>query len=151
MYTDAYNHSYIWCAKTESTAYFVNNGTLFYFTDFIGDRDSILFRFHLAAQRILLSSEDGLKVNDRLSVDTVFGGPKKAALDAVGGLGDQGPEHEVSTAIIIGQGVHAAAGCRVLRGAKPDQVRHLDLVDPPVLVALVDELGVESPWCLGVV
>jgi len=83
VYTDAYNHSYIWCAKTESTAYFVNNGTLFYFTDFIGDRDSILFRFHLAAQRILLSSEDGLKVNDRLSVDTVFGGPKKAALDAV--------------------------------------------------------------------
>lgn len=83
VYTDAYNNSYIWCASTASTAYFVNNGTLFYFTDFIGDRNSILFHFHLAAQRILLCTTQGLRVTDRLSVDTVYSGPRKALLDAV--------------------------------------------------------------------
>jgi hypothetical protein len=83
VYTDAYNVSYIWCAKTASTAYFVNNGTLFYFTDFLGSRKSILFKFYLAAQRVLLSTHDQLQMNDRLSVDTVFSGPVKAALDAV--------------------------------------------------------------------
>lgn len=83
VHTDAYNNSYIWCASTASTAYFVNNGTLFYFTDFIGDRNSILFHFHLAAQRILLCTTQGLRVTDRLSVDTVYSGPRKALLDAV--------------------------------------------------------------------
>ncbi len=83
VYTDAYNVSYIWCAKTASTAYFVNNGTLFYFTDFLGSRKSILFKFYLAAQRVLLSTHDQLQMNDRLSVDTVFSGPVKAALDAM--------------------------------------------------------------------
>lgn len=83
VYTDAYNNSYVWCASTASTAFFVNNGTLFYFTDFIGDRSSILFSFYLAAQRMLLSTAHGLRVSDRLSVDTVYSGPRKAMLDAV--------------------------------------------------------------------
>lgn len=83
VHTDAYNHSYIYCPQTLSTAYFVNNGTLFYFTDYHGKRDGALFNFYLAAQRILLSTVEGLEVDDRLSVETVFSGPIRSMFDAL--------------------------------------------------------------------
>ncbi|MBP6731545.1 MAG: urea transporter, partial [Chitinophagales bacterium] len=54
VFTDAYNGTYIYCHTTQATAYFVNNGTLHYFTEFAGNRKSLLYYFYLAARKILL-------------------------------------------------------------------------------------------------
>lgn len=62
--TDAWNRTYIFCRQTRSAAYFVNDGTMFYFTDFEGRRNSLLFRFYLAAFRVLLAAYPGIRVED---------------------------------------------------------------------------------------
>ena len=52
VFTDALNQSYIWSEKEKATAYFVNNGTVFYFTAFYGNKKSLLYHFYLAAYKI---------------------------------------------------------------------------------------------------
>lgn len=54
VHTDAWNQTYLWCEKTHSYAYFVNDGFHFRFTEFQGDRSSALYTFYLAAYHILL-------------------------------------------------------------------------------------------------
>jgi urea transporter len=71
--TNAYNNSYLYCPQTKSTAYFVNNETLFYFTSFSGDKTSLLYYFYLAAYKVLLSYVPGLEIKDRLPVETSTG------------------------------------------------------------------------------
>lgn len=63
--TDAWNRSYIYCRRTKSLAYFVNDGTMFSFTDFEGRRNSLLFRFYLAAYRVLLADYEQIRINDQ--------------------------------------------------------------------------------------
>ena len=72
IFTNTYNQSYIYCHTTKSTAYFVNNGTLFYFTDFYGDKNSFLHSFYLAAHRVLLAFYEDIVVNDKLLIDSFF-------------------------------------------------------------------------------
>lgn len=62
--TDAYNKTYIHCAKTKSTAYLENDGTMFYFTDFEGKRSSPLYLFYRSCFKLLLSSEKEIPVKD---------------------------------------------------------------------------------------
>jgi urea transporter/murein DD-endopeptidase MepM/ murein hydrolase activator NlpD len=64
--TDAYNKTYIYCAATNSYAYFVNDGVMFYFTDFEGDNTSLLFYFYLAAYRQLLGYYDNVTIQDNV-------------------------------------------------------------------------------------
>ncbi|MES2778403.1 MAG: urea transporter [Bacteroidota bacterium] len=64
---NAWNQSYLYCAKTKSYAYFVNNGTLFYFTEFYGSKKSLLFDFYLAAQKILLGYYQDMCLNDSIA------------------------------------------------------------------------------------
>ena len=66
---DIYNRSYIYCRATQSYAYFVNDGTVFYFTDFYGDRDSFLFYFYLALYRVLLGFYEDIEVTDTYPID----------------------------------------------------------------------------------
>ncbi len=66
VFTDAYNRTHIYCHNSKSYAYFVNDGTMFYFTDFEGDKKSILFQFYLAAYRQLLGYYEGIKVEDKV-------------------------------------------------------------------------------------
>ncbi len=54
-YTDAYNQKYIHCAETNSTAYYVNDGFMFYFTAFYGNKKSLLYFFYLSAYKIYMS------------------------------------------------------------------------------------------------
>jgi urea transporter/murein DD-endopeptidase MepM/ murein hydrolase activator NlpD len=54
VFTDAYNARYLYCSDTQSYAYFVNDGTMFYFTTFHGDQNSLLFYFYLTAYKVLL-------------------------------------------------------------------------------------------------
>ncbi|UAM98809.1 urea transporter [Polaribacter litorisediminis] len=64
--TDAYNKTYIYCKNTKSYAYFVNDGVMFYFTDFEGDRSSLLFHFYLANYRQLLGYYEAITIEDKV-------------------------------------------------------------------------------------
>jgi urea transporter/murein DD-endopeptidase MepM/ murein hydrolase activator NlpD len=64
--TDALNRTYIHCAQTRSYAYFVNDGVMLYFTDFEGNKNSLLFYFYLAAYRQLLGYYENIKVEDKV-------------------------------------------------------------------------------------
>ena len=64
--TDAFNRTYIYCAQTKSYAYFINDGVMLYFTDFEGDRDSLLFNFYLAVYRQLLGYYENIKIQDNV-------------------------------------------------------------------------------------
>jgi len=64
--TDAWNRTHLYCSKTNSYAYFVNDGVMFYFTDFEGDKKSLLFHFYLAAYRQLLGYYENMVVLDKV-------------------------------------------------------------------------------------
>jgi len=57
-YTDAYNYKYLYCNETESTAYYVCDGTMFYFTSFYGNKDSLLYYFYLSAYNVYLGESE---------------------------------------------------------------------------------------------
>ena len=66
VFTNAYNYTYIYCYTTKAIAYFVNDGTLFYFTDFHGSRNSLLFDFYTGAHKVLLGYYKEIKLKDKL-------------------------------------------------------------------------------------
>ncbi|MDB5225935.1 MAG: hypothetical protein JWN78_128 [Bacteroidota bacterium] len=72
IFTTIYNQSYIYCHTTKSTAYFVNNGTVFYFTDFYGDKNSLLHLFYLSAYKVVLGYYDGIFVKDKMLIEGFF-------------------------------------------------------------------------------
>lgn len=69
VFTDVYNRTYIYCHNTSSIAYFVNDGTVFYFTDFEGDKNSFLFYFYLGCYKVLLAYYQDLEVPDSIPSD----------------------------------------------------------------------------------
>lgn len=64
VFIDAYNQSYVYCKKTKAIAYFNNNGTVFYFTKFIGKKNSLLYYFFLANQKVLLGLYPEILINE---------------------------------------------------------------------------------------
>ena len=72
VFTTALNHTYIYCHTTKSTAYFVNNKTVFYFTDFYGENNSLLRHFYCGAQKVLLGYYKNIKLEDSLMIDGFF-------------------------------------------------------------------------------
>lgn len=64
--TNQYNQTYIFCEKTKSTAYFVNDGTIFYFTDFEGRKNSALYAFYRSCFRLLLAGVRDMEVKDSI-------------------------------------------------------------------------------------
>jgi len=60
------------CSETTSTAYFVNNGTVFYFTNYYGNKKSPLYQFYLAFHKILLGYYHHMEITDNLPI-TTFG------------------------------------------------------------------------------
>lgn len=71
-FTDAYNYSYLYCSATESSAYYVNDGTMFYFTTFYGDKNSLLYYFYLTAFKVLLGYYEEIEISDELPLNTIF-------------------------------------------------------------------------------
>ncbi|MDZ4204495.1 MAG: urea transporter [Bacteroidales bacterium] len=62
--SDMNNYTYLECTTTESRAYFWNDGNLFYFTHFAGNKNSLLYYFYLGAYKIVLGYYDKLTVKD---------------------------------------------------------------------------------------
>ena len=69
--TNGFNVSFISCAKTNSYAYFNNNENVFYFTDFEGDTNSILYHFYLAAYKVSLCTATELTIKDTLPIHLI--------------------------------------------------------------------------------
>ena len=87
VFVDANNQSYIYCYQTKSLAYFVNNGTLHYFTDFKGNKKSLLYSFYLGAHKILLSYFHQMEVEDALPIHDFYSGLNKIIQDFVAPFG----------------------------------------------------------------
>lgn len=79
--TDAYNLTYIICNKSKAYAYFVNDGTMLYFTSFVGNKNSLLYYFYLSAFKIFLGDYFNLKIKDVLPIHNVFVGNFKFLQD----------------------------------------------------------------------
>lgn len=81
VFVNPMNQAYIYCYDTKSTAYFVNDGTMFYFTDFYGSKKSVLHDFYLGAHRVLQGYYKGVTTKDRLNIEDVFGSLPKIIHD----------------------------------------------------------------------
>jgi len=68
---DSYNQSYLYCETTQSSAYFVNNGILHYFTTFYGDKTSPLYYFYLATYKVFLGYYQDLLLTDTLPINSL--------------------------------------------------------------------------------
>ncbi len=72
IYTSVYNKSYFYCNTTKSIAWFENDGALFYFTHFDGDKNSLLYHFFRAAYMIQLSFKSSMEINDKFPANKIF-------------------------------------------------------------------------------
>ncbi len=63
--SDIFNHRYLYCHDSGAKAYFVNDGTLHYFTLFEGPRDSLLYYFFIAAYKVLLGYYHKLQIQEQ--------------------------------------------------------------------------------------
>jgi urea transporter/murein DD-endopeptidase MepM/ murein hydrolase activator NlpD len=66
VFTDEWNRLYLFEPKTHSYAYFICDGTRFYFTDFEGSKKSDLFHFYSACYSILMGAYPQIKMKDQL-------------------------------------------------------------------------------------
>ncbi|HEU4717348.1 MAG TPA: M23 family metallopeptidase, partial [Bacteroidia bacterium] len=81
--TDAYNRTYIYVVGGNAYAYFINNGTVFYFTAFYGDKNSLLYRFYLSCYHIPLVQYGNMNATDHFPLHLFAGGPAKWLQDVV--------------------------------------------------------------------
>jgi hypothetical protein len=59
------------CKESNAVAYFVNNGVEFYFTNFYGNKQSMLYQFYLSAFKIVLSYMPQVTVKDVFPLNVV--------------------------------------------------------------------------------
>jgi murein DD-endopeptidase MepM/ murein hydrolase activator NlpD len=70
-YTDAYNNRYLYCKETDSTAYYVIDGSMFYFTAFYGSKNSLLYYFYLTAYKLFLGEYNGMELKEAMPVSVL--------------------------------------------------------------------------------
>lgn len=70
VHTDNYNNSYFYDRQGNATAWFVNDGQLFYFTHYDGPKTNPLFIFFQACFRIPLLFNKQVTVTDQLPIPT---------------------------------------------------------------------------------
>jgi urea transporter len=71
VFTDSYNYKYLYCSSSKSVAWFVNDGTMFRFTSFEGDRMSLLYYFYLVSYKVFLGYYPDLDVTDNFPLHAV--------------------------------------------------------------------------------
>lgn len=77
VFTTYYNETYFYCKEHNTYAYFVNNGSVFYFTNYFGKKDTLLHQFYQSAYKVLLSSERALTINDYFPINSFVSAPIK--------------------------------------------------------------------------
>lgn len=68
-YTDAYNNKYLHCVNTGDVAYYVCDGSMFYFTTYYGSKKSLLHSFFLSAYKVFLSTEGNVEITDTIPLN----------------------------------------------------------------------------------
>lgn len=69
---DFIGNTYIECEKSNSKAFFVNDGALFLFKHFEGDKNSFLYNFVISLYNVQLGSYTNLKLSDIVSPRLIF-------------------------------------------------------------------------------
>lgn len=69
--TDAYNNKYLYCKETDSSAYYINDGLMFYFTAYYGNRNCLLYYFYLTAYKVFLGEGEDLTVTDAMPLNII--------------------------------------------------------------------------------
>jgi len=57
VFKDDFGNQYLYCKETKAVAYFVNDGSVFYFTDYYGSETSLLYYFYLAAYKVNFNAD----------------------------------------------------------------------------------------------
>jgi urea transporter len=70
-FTDAYNYKYLYCKETESSAYYVDDGSMFYFTAFYGNKKSLLYYFYLTSYKVFLGETNNVEVIDAMPLNII--------------------------------------------------------------------------------
>ena len=70
--TNIYNESYFYCSESNAYAYFINNGSSFYFTNYYGPKQSLLYYLYLSAYKVLFSSQNNYNISDNYPIN-IFG------------------------------------------------------------------------------
>ena len=83
VFTDAFNHNYIYCHTSKALAYFKRNESAFYFTAFAGDKQSLLYYFYIACYKIYLSTDPALPAVDKFPLQLGTGNITKWLQDFV--------------------------------------------------------------------
>jgi hypothetical protein len=68
---DLNNHTYLFCQETKALAYFFSKDGIFYFSDYFGNKDSLLNYFSLSASRIIFTEQTGVRYEDQLPLNRV--------------------------------------------------------------------------------
>lgn len=72
IYSNAQNQTYIYCQKTNSIAWFINTGMVFYFTHFEGNSKSLLYHFYLSTQKIVLGYVEDTEIIEPILMEGRF-------------------------------------------------------------------------------
>ena len=70
-HTDAFNYKYLYCKETESSAYYINDGSMFYFTAFYGNKNSLLYYFYLTAYKVFLGNSENIVIKDNMPLNVI--------------------------------------------------------------------------------
>jgi urea transporter len=62
--SSVYNETYLYCKEQNCYAYFINDGSAFYFSNYFGSKKSLLYLFYQVAYHIVLSSDKQIIVED---------------------------------------------------------------------------------------
>ena len=80
---NGFNQSYFFDSESNSYAYYKNDGVLFYFYDFHGDKNSELFLFYLALQKVLLAPILNCKIKDWIMPSAILSKPTQFLQDFI--------------------------------------------------------------------
>ncbi len=79
--TNTFNNAYFHDQETNSSAYFINDDTLFYFTQFTGDKSSMLYYFYMGFYHVLQAFYKDLEIGEVLPQNKTFRHPLLAIQD----------------------------------------------------------------------
>lgn len=68
---DCFNNTFLYCPKTQSSAFFNRKDNELIFTSFKGDKKSLLFKFYLAAYHIVFGFSHDMKIEDVIPANTL--------------------------------------------------------------------------------
>ena len=81
--TDPFNNSFIRCQQSGAMAYFINDGSLLYFTHFEGDQHCLLYYFFLATFQVQQGYYQDLTIRDKYPLNLIFKQPLLGFQDLV--------------------------------------------------------------------